>query len=597
MNLKKNNLDKAISPYLQQHKENPIYWQEWNQETITYAKEQKKIVFLSIGYASCHWCHVMAQESFSDKAVAEYLNEHFVSIKVDREQRPDIDQYFLSYCMQTQGQGGWPLNVFLTPEQIPFFATTYIPLSPKYGLPGFLELLHMIKEGYEKEKHKMKEISFPKEKPKEEEESVLIKRIYHAFDQQYAGFGSPKFPPSSTLIFLMLFVEKTKDEEAMYIIERTLDTMILRGLHDHLGGGFFRYCTDQEWTIPHFEKMLYDQAMLLWCYSLGYKLFKKEEYKIITKKIIQCLEETFEENNLFYSAHDADTNHEEGITYLWTEEEIQNLLSDGEWERFAGVYETRENYEGKIHLLKKKIVFLEEIEKKLLKERKKRSQPFIDKKILTSWNALLGIALIIASRCTENPQAREKAESLFFTLKEKHYPKQKVLHSSLGKDLQEEEFLEDYASFLLFVTYIYEETGKEKELLEELYRKIQEFKKETWIESKNKDFKEVAAQYFDHPLPSSTAMAEYALLRTEILLEKEYKEMPYKETLVTDFYNCAAWISQGNIHIIHSPEKINWTDLPINSLQLKGEILQDCYKGTCRIFKEKEELINRVKNP
>lgn len=594
MNFKKNNLDKALSPYLQQHKDNPIHWQEWNSETLEHAKKEKKLIFLSIGYASCHWCHVQSSEAFSNKEVANFLNEHFISIKVDREQRPDIDQYFLNYCMQTQGQGGWPLNVFLTPEQTPFFATTYIPLYPKYGLPGFLELSHMIKAGYEKEKEKIKEMSFQKEKMIEQD-TVDITKIYQAFDKEHGGFGNPKFPPHATLLFLIHYAEKTKNKDVLEMIEKTLDTIGLRGLHDHLQGGFFRYCTDQEWTIPHFEKMLYDQALLLWSYSLAYKLFKKEAYKTTTEKIIQCLEESFEENSLYYSAHDADTEHEEGTTYLWTEEEIQESIGDGEWERFASIYETRTNFEGKIHLLKKKFLFLPETEKKLLKKRKERTQPFVDKKILTSWNALTGIAYLIAGRYTENTNATEKGKKLFQTLKEKHYLKQKLMHSSLGEHVQEEQFLEDYASFLLLTTYIYEETEEEKDFLEELYKKIHSFKKEnSWIESNNTDFKEIAADSFDHPTPSSISLAEYALLRTEILLEKEYKEKKYKETLFSDFYNLVSWTSQGNVHIIHG-KGMNWKDLPINCIQVKGQIFQDCYQGKCMAFEEKQDLLHYLK--
>ncbi len=577
------------SPYFIKHKKDLVNWNKWEKETLDQAKKENKIIFLSIGYASCHWCNVMDEEAFSDKNTTNFLNENFIPILVDREQRPDIDQYFLKYCMQTQGQGGWPLNVFLTTEQIPFFATTYIPLYPKYGLPGFLELLHMIKAGYEKEKHKIKDISFAKEQIQEQEEPMLIQRITQAYDKEHGGFGSPKFPPHATLLFLIHYAEKTKEKTILEMIEKTLDVIALRGLHDHLQGGFFRYCTDQEWTIPHFEKMLYDQALLLWSYSLAYRLFKKETYKTITEKTITCLEQSFEENNLYYSGHDADTEHEEGTTYLWTEQEIQESIGDGEWEHFASIYETRENFEGKVHLLKKKLLFLPETEKKLLRKRKERAQPFVDKKILTSWNALTGIALLMAGRYTGNVRATEKAEKLFKALKEKHYKEKKLSHSSLENNLQEEEFLEDYASFLLLTTYIYEESGKEKELLTELYRKIQSFKKEMWVESNNKDFREILAGEFDHPTPSSTSLAEYAMLRTEILLEKEYKEKKYKESLFSDFYNLAAWLSQGKVHILHT-KRIDWKDLPINCMQREGKIFQDCYENKCLIFKSKEEL-------
>jgi len=473
----RNNLDKALSPYLQQHKDNPIYWQEWSKEVLSYAEKQKKILFVSVGYATCHWCHVMAAEAFSDLEVADYLNENFVPIKVDREQRPDIDNYLMSFLVKTQGQGGWPLNAFLQPDLKPILAVTYVPLIPNYGMMPFIDLLKFVKNAYDKAGYSpIKDISPPNVK-EEIEEQDLIKSIKNNVDKTYGGFGhGMKFPPHNTLLFLLSYLEKTKDNDVKNVIEVTLHHMATKGLHDHLQGGFYRYCTDEDWTIPHFEKMLYDQAMLLWVYSIAYHILKKDEYKIIAEKIIKCLKETFEEDGMFYSAHDADTDHHEGLTYLWTDKELKEILGN-DFNRFTEIYEISEygNFEGKNHLIKKKNEYLKEIENKLLDIRKKRKQPFTDKKIITSWNALTGIGLLMASRYLENNEVKLKAKELFGRLLKKHYLNGKLYHSSLGKDVQLNEFIEDYASVLLFATLLYQEDFEGKEIIEELFKKLKEF--------------------------------------------------------------------------------------------------------------------------
>ncbi len=315
IDLHKNNLDKAISPYLQQHKNNPIHWQEWNEKILTYGRKENKLIFVSIGYATCHWCHVMAAETFENKEVANFLNKYFVSIKVDREQRPDIDQYFMTFITRTTGQGGWPLNVFLTPNRKPILALTYAPVKPKYGIPAFIEILKEIKN--KGVACRYEDVVLEKSKENTFSDEHILQIITSYYDHDYGGFGhGQKFPPYNTLLFLLSYYERMKTRNLRILIKKTLDTMARRGLHDHLQGGFFRYCVDRNWTTPHFEKMLYDQAMLLWVYSVAYKVLEKEKYKEIVEHIMNCLEETFEEGGLFYSAHDADTNHEEGATYL-----------------------------------------------------------------------------------------------------------------------------------------------------------------------------------------------------------------------------------------------------------------------------------------
>ncbi len=598
INFSKNNLDKSSSPYLHQHKDNPVHWQEWSKEVLDYAKKNNRLILVSVGYATCHWCHVMAKESFDNKEAADYLNENFVSIKVDREQRPDIDQYMMSFLIASQGNGGWPLNVILSPDLKPLYAASYIPIEPRYGMPGFIDLITYVKKSYESQKSSLSEYRLPDPMKHDVEEDKLIEIIISSYDRFYGGFGSsPKFPPHNTLLFLLSHFEKTKDSRVGPILEKTLDLMSTRGLHDHLQGGFYRYCVDRPWTIPHFEKMLYDQAMLLWVYSSAYKIFDKPEYKIIVEKLISCLEETFEGDGLFYSAHDADTDHKEGETYLWTLEELREVLTVEELEKFSKLYEITQNgnFEGKNHLLRQTNVFLPNIERKLLEIRKIRDQPFTDKKIVTSWNALLGIGLIMAYRATGDGGYKTKSINLFERLMGKHHKDGKLIHSSLGNALQKEEFLEDYASVMLLATYLYEETGKHLDIVKELYEKINKFKKDRWYQSMNEDFREVPAQMFDHPTPSPISLAELAILRTKILLGEGYEQEKYTRPMESDFFNLMVFIRNGNFHIIHTPEEIDWRELPLNSMQVKSNRIQDCFGQMCREFGSVNELVKSLK--
>lgn len=589
LNFKKNNLAKATSPYLRQHKDNPIYWQQWSKEVLEYAKNGDSAIFVSVGYATCHWCHVMAHEAFSNEAVAGFLNEHFVSIKVDREQRPDIDNYMLLFMLETRGQGGWPLNVFLTPDLKPFFAVTYVPLEPSHDLPGFLDVLRTVLEVYHQHKSGIQNYLPLVHKGEPAEERHIIQAIKDHFITDWFGFGA-KFPPYTTLLFLVSYYEKVKDPEIRGILEKILNVMAARGLHDHLQGGFYRYCVDSFWTIPHFEKMLYDQAMLLWVYSMAYKVLRKPEYRTIVEKLVVCLDDTYADG-LYFAAHDADTDYQEGATYLWDKEELHRRLTRPQYKQFIELYEIEKNFEGKVHLIKKKNSFLPEIEEKLLRIRKKRKQPFIDRKLLTSWNAFIGIGFMLAYRSLDVHALKAKAVWLFKKILERHYRKGVLYHSSYEGSLQEGEFLEDCAAMLLYATYVYEETGKYKEIIEQLYRKLGTFYVQHWIESKSNDFIETPAQTFDHPLPSSTSLAEMAQLRASIILGKEYAPVDYKQPLQHDFFNLMVFIRNGNWHVLHTPHTIAWNLLPMNCLQIHDTKLRDCYGQKCREFKDVSRLL------
>lgn len=586
----RNNLDKSSSPYLNQHYKNPVFWQEWSSEVIEYAKKNDKILFVSSGYSTCHWCHVMAAEAFSNQQIADFLNKNFVPIKIDREQRPDIDQFLMDVIISINKSGGWPLNVFLSADLKPITALTYAGVTAKYGLPDFLTILENVLNFYIKNKSKLQKTFFSSYQPTVFRKNNLSEIFYENFDEDYGGFGrNQKFHPHCTMLFLIHQYEEQNDKLLYEIITKTLDTINLSGLHDHLQGGFFRYCVDKEWTIPHFEKMLYDQAMLMWCFSAAYKVFKNYNYKTAVENIFASLIETFKDKGLFYSAHDADTEHVEGETYIWSYNELEQLLTENEFEIFTENYFITKvgNFEGHNHLIKKQITsnsVLENIEKKLLEIRKKRVQPFTDKKIITSWNALTGIALINAFRYLENEKYLLEAIGIYENLKKRHFIDNKLIHSSIENKFQAEEFLEDYASMLLFVTYLHEETNKYSDDLKLFSGLIEKFRKnKIWIEAENDDFMEIEAKYFDYPTPSSISMAEMAIMRKKILFGEDYMTNElYKELLNFDFLNISIFIKNGFFHIYESPKKIDWSKIPLNSFQKSGSQSIECYKGSCK---------------
>ena len=618
MDFARNNLDHSQSPYLRQHAENPVWWQEWSPESLAHARAIGKPLFVSVGYATCHWCHVMADDTFSDQECADYLNEHFVSVKVDREERPDIDQFLMDFLVAATGQGGWPMNVVLTPDLRPFFATTYLGSQPRFGRPGFREVMEKVldfwKERDEGIRHfapQVPSLQAPGEgaETPEEIQDDVHDALWSRFDSDHGGFGTAqKFPPHSTLLYLLHAQAARPTDQIESMLRGTLDAICSGGLHDHLQGGFFRYCTDRQWRIPHFEKMLYDQAMLLWNLSLAARLLNEERYRTAARGVLRALRETFRtDHGLFVSAHDADTAHEEGGTYLWTRQELEELLSEEEITLFARVYELPEggNFEDRIHLLRHDgsaedapagdtpanhlpaedaatSKSLEMINQKLLKARKKRTQPDTDRKIITSWNALTGVALVNAYRHLGEKAALDEARTVFSRLWELHVRDSAVAHSSLDGEVKENTFLQDPAALLLLATYLHEDTRHHSEEIEKLREMVLEFKREgQWIEGDAPDFGAVPAQLFDSPTPSSTSMAELALLRRDMLTGELYDERSFGQPHVQDAHNVAALASTGYVYLVESPEPVDWTKLPVNTIQAPGGQTTYCYKGLC----------------
>lgn len=580
MNFNKNNLDLSNSPYLIQHKDNPINWQEYSNDVISYAKEQNKPILMSIGYSTCHWCHVMANDTFSNDEIAKFLNENFISIKIDREQRPDIDAFCMAFIQQTTGNGGWPLNIFLTPEIKPFYAVTYVGSTPKYGMPDFLTLIKAVKDFYYKNEGKIEQFKLNGEKLNDFTDDIFKLFEINA-DKIYGGFGnSMKFPPHCGLIFLLTHPELKNNENMFNFTKKTLDVIINSGLNDHIGGGFYRYCIDRNWNIPHFEKMLYDQAMMIINYSIAYNLIKKEEYKETVKRIVFSLQNSFLNGSLFISSHNADTNHNEGLTYLWSVDELKNVLSNDEFVFFVNNYELIP-FEGLYHIKRKNNISTNDnllnnnILNKLLTFRNTKEQPSKDEKIITSWNALIGISFIFANRyCDLNLNVKNIYDNLMI---------QENSHSSFNGILQKEFFNEDFSAMFLFATYLYEDSVITIDELNKHFEKINIFKENNnYFENPVDDFVKIPINTFDHPNPSSNTLLKWALSRYEILSDNLPNDnINYLQPFNHDGFNYVVNFVKECV-IIKSPEKYDYKNISIHSVQIKSDKKTICSKGVCR---------------
>ena len=434
-NKKPNKLIDEKSPYLLQHAYNPVNWYPWGEEAFQKAILEDKPIFLSIGYSTCHWCHVMAHESFEDEEVAKVLNEHFVSIKVDREERPDIDAVYMNVAHKITGQGGWPLTIIMTGEQKPFFAGTYLPKKSRFS-KGLLEVLDIVHNQWISNREEILKSSnmitkiiqnhFASENHKAKASIELIytaKDLFEkSFDSKYGGFGeSPKFPTQSNLLFLMRYYELEKDENVMKMVEKTLESMYRGGIYDHIGYGFSRYSTDDKWLVPHFEKMIYDNAQLAIAYTEAYLITGKELYKRVAKETFDyVLREMTDENGGFYSAQDADSEGEEGKYYVFAQDEIISLLGEENGNYFNEYFNiTRKgNFEGKSipNLIKndnydKSDLKINSMIPDVYSYRLSRTKLHKDDKILTSWNSLMITAFAKAYKAFGDDKYLHAAEN------------------------------------------------------------------------------------------------------------------------------------------------------------------------------------------
>lgn len=472
-----NRLQYETSPYLLQHKENPVDWYPWCDEAFKRAKAEDKPIFLSIGYSACHWCHVIAHESFEDNEIADILNKYFISIKVDKEERPDIDSVYMAVCQAFTGSGGWPMSIFMTASQQPFFAGTYFPKKSSSGMIGFKDLLLAVHESWENNRASLLEqsdkiISYLNNSQNSSETADLslahsavsiYERIY---DKQNGGFGrAPKFPTPHNLLFLLSYYERYKDKNCLQMAEHTLLQMYRGGMFDHIGFGFCRYSTDKKFLIPHFEKMLYDNALLILAYCKAYSITKKGLYLEIAEKTADyILREMTSSEGGFFSAQDADSEGEEGKYYLFTPDEIIKVLGKTDGEKFSMHFAITNtgNFEGKSipNLLhsdpcdKSFEAFLP----RLQQFRKKRYSLHLDDKILTSWNSLMISAmcqLYLVSKKDIYFSAAQKADKFI----QKYLCEDNTLFVSFrdGKRGMNG-FLDDYASYIFAQLCLYRTT-------------------------------------------------------------------------------------------------------------------------------------------
>lgn len=472
-----NHLKDQTSPYLLEHAENPVDWYPWGEKAFEKARSENKPVFLSIGYSTCHWCHVMAKESFEDCEIAGILNEHYVCIKVDREERPDIDSVYMSVCQAMTGSGGWPTSIFMTAERMPFFAGTYFPKTARRGSIGFRELLLLIWDKWANDREsllnsaeniiKSLENKRAKTDLKESDMPDLAMSIfYRTYDVRFGGFGSaPKFPAAHNLIFLMTYYERRGDENALKMCEKTLMQMYRGGIFDHIGFGFSRYSTDAYFLAPHFEKMLYDNALLMQAYSMAYQITKNEIYLQIAEKIAHyVMREMRSENGAFYSAQDADSEGEEGKYYLFTPSEIKTLIGEKEREAFNCHYDITEqgNFNGKNipNLLKTDSEFdkFDALMPEIYQYRRKRYGLRTDDKILCSWNSLMIAAFCSLYRVSREGKYLDVAKKAFDFIEENMYKDSELHVSWRGGKLSGKGYLDDYAAYIYALLALYQAT-------------------------------------------------------------------------------------------------------------------------------------------
>lgn len=441
-----NRLSNEKSPYLLQHAENPVDWMPWGEEAFRRAEREDKPIFLSIGYSTCHWCHVMARESFEDEQVAEILNRSYVSVKVDREERPDVDAVYMEVCTALTGSGGWPLTVILTPQGRPFFAATYLPKNNRGGSLGLISVLRVIAAKWRQDRGELLKAGdeicalLARERPAGEAEpgesflKKAVEQLSDSFDKEYGGFGrAPKFPSPQNLIFLMRYAALSGDKAARHMADFTLGQMFRGGIFDHLGGGFSRYSTDREWLIPHFEKTLYDNALLAYAYTEAWQEGHMAVYRQTAEATLDyCLRELLAPGGGYYSGQDADSGGEEGAYYLFTPGEIQSVLGEDAGRHFAECYDvTKEGNFGKTGksvlnlLLNQRWNLLPEgyddFRERLRLTQADRVRPGTDTKILTAWNGLMLSALAKAAWVFSDARYLAETKSLAAFLRERAF--------------------------------------------------------------------------------------------------------------------------------------------------------------------------------
>ena len=559
-----NQLSKASSPYLLQHKDNPVHWHEWNEEALSKAKNENKPLLISIGYAACHWCHVMAHESFEDENVASLMNEHFICIKVDREERPDIDQIYMDAAQILTGRGGWPLNAFALPDGRPFYAATYFPKD------NWKKILGNIAKVYDKQYNQLLDTAekltegirtIDEIMPQQSTDSVVSKTDYKTLfqswqkflDDEHGGFkGAPKFPMANTWLFPLQYYVLTGETEALKAVQHTLDHMSFGGIYDQIGGGFSRYAVDGVWFAPHFEKMLYDNALLIELYAEAYRIQPHEHYKnIIIESIDFVKRELMDENKAFWASLDADSEGEEGKFYTWTYDELLEVLNSedltfvekfynikrrGNWENGRNILFTKSRPEDfALNNDESPAEFYEEFKKikaNLFQTRSKRERPALDDKVLTSWNAMMLKALVqtykALGRSEDLQLAEQNAEFLLNTMKVKDG---RLFRNYKNRKTSISGFLDDYAFLMEALIDLYQVTFDKKyldnarSLAEICIEDFQDERSGLFFYTSNKGEQLIAKkiEINDNVIPASNAV----LAKSLFLLGRYFNEESY----------------------------------------------------------------------
>ncbi|MFL5901076.1 MAG: thioredoxin domain-containing protein [Solirubrobacterales bacterium] len=609
-----NRLARETSPYLLQHRDNPVDWFPWGEEALSRARDEDRPILLSVGYSACHWCHVMERESFEDAETAAYMNEHFVNVKVDREERPDVDALYMEAVQAISGQGGWPMTVFLDPDGVPFYGGTYFPPDEGRGMPSFRMVMEAVVDAFERKRDEIHErapemrarlgaigqIEPAAEPPEAALLGEAVARLLTAADLERGGFGgAPKFPPASALELLL-----ARDEPEP--VERTLDAMLAGGIYDQLGGGFARYSVDAAWLIPHFEKMLYDNALLARAYLHGWQALGHERYRRACEETLDwALREMRGSEGGFYSALDADSEGEEGRFYVWTPDQIRDVLSPVEPDdanfidfstrqieklmQFYGVSEGG-NFEGRniLHLARgwdaEEPEALGEMRRALYEARAKRVWPGLDDKRLTSWNALMIGALAEAGAVLERSDYLDAARACAeFIWEQMRNSDGNLLRTYKDGRAHLNAYLEDHAYLLEALLILYEATFEQQwferaqSLAETMIARFGDPDRGGFF-STSEDHESLIArrkEIGDHPIPSGNSSAAMGLLRLSALTgERTYEQQA--ESVFRLFAKPATQHPESFAHLLRA---IDFHLTPTKEVALIGNDLTELAKA------------------
>jgi len=600
-----NRLAQETSPYLLQHRENPVDWYPWGEEALTRAREDDRPILLSVGYSACHWCHVMAHESFEDPETAAYMNEHFVNVKVDREERPDVDALYMEAVQAISGQGGWPMTVFLDPEGVPFYGGTYFPPDDSRGMPSFRMVMEAVVDAFENKREEIDERApqmrarlaaigqvQPSASPQAAMLDEAIERLRMAADRARGGFGgAPKFPPASAIELLLARGETE-------IPELTLDAMMAGGIYDQIGGGFARYSVDAAWQVPHFEKMLYDNALLARAYLHGWQRLGHERYRRVCEETLDwALGEMRGPEGGFYSALDADSEGEEGRFYIWTPEEMSAVLGGRVSEtpgfspeqvesllRFYGVSEGG-NFEGR-NILHLAVDFdatepeeLNAMRHALYEARAKRVWPGLDDKRLTAWNALMIAALAEAGAVLARADYLEAARACAEFVWNKMRDEGALLRTYKDGRAHLGAYLEDHAFLLEALLTLYEASfepvwfERARELADILLARFADSERGGFFSTADDHESLIARrkEIGDHPIPSGNSAAAFGLLRLAALTgEREYEQAA--DGVFRLFSDSAAKHPEAFAHLLRA---IDFHLSPTREVALVGDDLDE----------------------